>query len=332
MNAEEAQAVEPASEAEVIRAGEFSTTNTRRALTGVYVIWLREFKRFWRDSARRIGAFVQPLVYLFLLGTGLQAAFKVFGGGMQTKYVLFMFPGILGMTILFTSVFSSISILWDRQFGFLKEVLVSPVPRSAVAMGKIVGGATTAFLQALVLMILMFVPFFFGIHFSTLFKVVALIPVTLLLALGMTSLGVAIAARMKSFEGFPIIMNFILMPLFFLSGAMFPLQGLPGWMTVLTKLNPLSYGVDALRGIALHGVTITQSVKIAPILSASEIQRLAATQPEVLKKLNDLSTKLQAAVPKFQVQRYPMWLDLTAIAGFGIIMLVFAIWQFNRQE
>ncbi len=319
-------------EVEAIRAGEYHASNWERAFTGVYVIWLREFKRFWRDTPRRIGAFVQPLVYLFLLGTGLQAAFKVFGGGTQTKYVLFMFPGILGMTILFTSVFSSISILWDRQFGFLKEVMVSPVPRSAVAVGKILGGATTAFLQALVLMALMIVPSFFGWHWSTLWKILALIPITLLLSVGMTSLGVAIAARMKSFEGFPIIMNFILMPLFFLSGAMFPLQGLPGWMTVLTKINPLSYGVDALRGVALHGVTISQATPIGPLLTPTEIQKLAATQPELLNKLQQLSAKVQAAVPKFQTQRYPMWLDLTVIAGFGLVMLLFAVWQFTRQE
>ncbi len=224
--------------------------NYRNGLVGVYVIWKRDLVRFWRDTPRRIGAFFQPILYLFLLGTGLQSAFKAFGGG-DVKYVLFMFPGILGMTVLFTAVFSAISIVWDRQFGFLKEVLVSPIPRSSVALGKVMGGATTALMQGMVLMVLAFLPMFLGFSLDTLWKVLALIPVISLLAIGMTSLGVVVAARMRSFEGFPIIMNFILMPLFFLSGAMFPLQGLPRWMDILTKLNPLTYGVDALRGICL---------------------------------------------------------------------------------
>src|SRR5450756_2279454 len=138
------------------------------------------------------------------------------------------------------------SILWDREFGFLKEVLVSPVPRSSVAVGKIFGGATTACLQGSILMALAFFPWFFGFSFSTLGKVLLVIPVMVLLALGMTAAGVAIAANLKSFEAFPLLMNFFLMPLFFLSGAMFPLQGLPGWMTFLTKVNlSLIYTSDA---------------------------------------------------------------------------------------
>lgn len=277
-----------------------------RSLTAIYVIWLREFKRFWRDTPRRIGAFIQPIIYLFLLGTGLQAAFKVFGGS-NVQYVTFMFPGIVAMTVLFTSVFSAISILWDREFGFLKEVLVSPVPRSSVALGKIVGGGTTAFLQALVLMVLMFFPGIFGFSLSTLGKIVVMIPLTLLLSLGMTSLGVAIAARMKSFEAFPIVMNFILLPLFFLSGAMFPLQGLPTWMDILTKINPLTYGVDMLRGVALKGVDIG-SVAVGSIPG------------------------MPAEATTFQAQVYPTWLNLLVITGFGLAMLWIAIWQFNRQE
>lgn len=316
-------------------------SNTERAFTGIYVIWLREFKRFWRDTPRRIGAFVQPLIYLFLLGTGLQSAFQVFGAG-TTNYVVFMFPGILGMTVLFTSVFSAISILWDREFGFLKEVLVSPVPRSAVALGKVVGGATTAFIQGMILMVLMFLPNLFGFHWSTLWKILLLLPVTALLALGMTALGVAIAARMKSFEGFPIIMNFILMPLFFLSGAMFPLQGLPTWMSVLTKMNPLSYGVGLLRGIALHGVTLTSgtpaSAKEAANSIVSEIHqlipRMSASSAAKLKVgiQHNLARSMSAQMPNLTKTTYPVWLDLLVIIGFGLIMTLIAIWQFTRQE
>lgn len=301
-------------------------TGFQRSLTGIYIVWLRDFKRFWRDTPRRLGAFVQPLVYLFLLGTGLQAAFKVFGAG-NTKYVTFMFPGILGMTVLFTSVFSSISILWDRQFGFLKEILVSPVPRPSVAVGKVIGGATTAVLQGAVLLVLMFIPSIFGFHWSTLWKALALIPLMVLLALAMTSVGVAIGARLKSFEAFPILMNFFLMPLFFLSGAMFPLQGLPGWMDFLTKINPLSYGVDMLRAIALKGVTLTSSASIASKLPAEVVAKLKA-DPQLMGALQKVFPK----IPTVKTQIYPLWLDVLVVAGFGAVMLAIAIWEFNRQE
>ncbi|MHB8894189.1 MAG: ABC transporter permease [Candidatus Geothermincolia bacterium] len=298
-------------------------TNARRALTGMYIVWLRDLKRFWRDTPRRVGAFVQPLIYLFLLGTGLQAAFKVFGGG-NTKYILFMFPGILGMTVLFTSVFSAISILWDREFGFLKEILVSPVPRSSVAFGKIIGGASQAMIQGMILLILMFFPFMYGFNVDTLLKALALIPLTLLLAIGMTSIGVAIAANMKSMEGFPMVMNFLLLPLFFLSGAMFPLQGLPGWMNFLTKINPLSYGVDMLRGVTLRGVNVTGA---APSLLSKIPQQVLTQLPPQLKSA--LATA--GSQMKLQTQRYPLWLDVTVVACFTIAMLIIAIWQFSRQ-
>jgi ABC-2 type transport system permease protein len=299
-------------------------TSSRRAMTGAYIVWLRDLKRFWRDTPRRVGAFVQPLIYLFLLGTGLQAAFKVFGGG-DTQYIKFMFPGILGMTVLFTSVFSAISILWDREFGFLKEVLVSPVPRSSVAFGKIIGGASQAMIQGMILLVLMFFPFMYGFSLATLGKAVALVPLVFLLAMGMSSIGVAIAANMKSMEGFPMVMNFLLLPLFFLSGAMFPLQGLPGWMEFLTRINPLSYGVDMLRGICLRGVQITST--------ASGV--LGEIPQEVLSKMPaQVKDALQAASGRMnlQTQAYPLWLDITVVAGFTLLMLLLAIWQFSRQE
>jgi ABC-2 type transport system permease protein len=275
-------------------------------------------KRFWRDTPRRIGAFFQPLVYLLLLGTGLQAAFKVFGGG-NVKYIRFMFPGILGMTVLFTSVFSAISILWDREFGFLKEILVSPVPRSSVALGKILGGATQALMQGVILLVLMFFPFMYGFSFDTLCKALALLPLALLLALGLTSIGVAIAANMKSMEGFPMVMNLFLLPLFFLSGAMFPLQGLPSWMNFLTKINPLSYGVDMLKGVNIGGGT--------SILSKIPKQALAQMSPQLKASLLKASPQM-----KLVIQRYPLWLDLVVVTGFGVVMLFIAIWQFGRQE
>jgi len=272
---------------------------------GTYVIWLRDMKRFWRDTPRRIGLFFQPLIYLFILGIGLQSAFRLFGSG-DTRYVTFIYPGIIGMTILFTAVFSAISIIWDRQFGFLKEVMVAPTPRSSMALGKIFGGGTTAFMQGGILLLLAFIPYFLGFSLSTLYKVLAMIPVIALLALSMTSLGVVIAARMRSFEGFPIVINFILLPMFFLSGAMFPLQGLPGWMDFLTKIDPLTYAVDALRGIALRGVDLG-GASGAPSAVASQMTQL-------------------------QVQRFPMWLDLLVVAAFGAVLCAVSIRQFGKQD
>ena len=267
-----------------------------RMAIGAYVIWLRDLKRFWRDRMRRIGAFVQPLIYLFLLGTGLEAAFSVFGSG-DINYVAFMYPGIVGMTILFTAVFSGISIIWDREFGFLKEMMVAPIPRSSVALGKVTGGGTTAFLQGIIL--LLFMPLV-GIPYGV-EKIVLMLVFMLALAMSLSSMGVLIAARMRSFEGFPIVINFILLPMFFLSGAMFPLQNLPGWMEFLTKINPLTYAVDALRGICLKGVEIT-------------------TGPSL------------PFMPQLQLQVYPLWLDFLVIFGFGLFLLVITIWRFSRQE
>jgi ABC-2 type transport system permease protein len=320
--------------------GKIKSSGLERAATGIYIIWLRDFKRFWRDKIRRFTSFIQPLIYLLLLGTGLQAAFTVFGAGAKVKYVTFMFPGILAMTVLFTSVFSAISILWDREFGFLKEVLVSPVPRSSVAVGKVLGGATTACLQGAILMVLAFFPYFLGFSWDTLIKMVALIPILIILSFGLTAVGVAIAANLKSFEAFPLLMNLLLLPLFFLSGAMFPLQGLPGWMDFLTKINPLSYAVDMLRGISLKGIPITSLTSstsaINSVISKIPKNVLSQIPPSVQLQLKDAITKAAASsapqTPKLQIQVYPMWLSLLVVIGFGLLMLGVAIWQFTRQD
>jgi ABC-type transport system involved in multi-copper enzyme maturation permease subunit len=163
------------------------------------------------------------------------------------------------------------------------------------------------------------------VQYCTFYKALALIPLVLLLAVGMTSIGVAIAANMKSMEGFPMVMNFLLLPLFFLSGAMFPLQGLPGWMTFLTRINPLSYGVDMLRGVTLSGVNITGTS--TSVLSKIPAQVLSQMSPQ-LKSALSTATSTQM---KLQTQRYPLWLDLVVVAGFTVLMLVIAIWQFSRQ-
>lgn len=217
-------------------------------LSGVYIIWLRDIKRFWRDKSRMVGAVAQPTLFLFILGTGLGRAFARGGEAyLGVEYIKFMYPGIIGMTILFTSVFSAISIIWDREFGFLKEVLVAPISRSSVAVGKALGGSTVAMFQGTIMLI--YAPLV-GISLTGV-MILKLWFLMFLISFSLTSMGIVIAARMKSMEGFQMIMNFLLMPIFFLSGAMFPLKNLPSWLNYLVRIDPLAYGVDALRYVVI---------------------------------------------------------------------------------
>lgn len=225
-------------------------------LAGVYTIWLREVRKFWRDRPRIIGATVQPALFLLLLGTGIgqgiprafdiEPSAREFAPGVP-DYLTYIYPGIIAMTLLFTSVFSAISIIWDREVGFLKEVMVAPISRSAVAVGKTLGGSTVAMLQGCLM--LAFAPF---LHISLSWgTVLALLPLLLYISFSLTAMGIAAAARMRSMQGFTVIMNFLTLPMFFLSGAMFPIGGLPDWMAFLVTLNPLTYGVDALRSVVI---------------------------------------------------------------------------------
>src|SRR5438105_12043307 len=185
------------------------------ALRVVYVIWLREFKAFVREKSRIIGMIGQPLLYLLIVGQGIASGLSLNRAG-GVGYLQFYYPGILGMSVLFTSIFSGMSIIWDREFGFLKEVLVAPVPRWAVAVGKVLGGATVAMLQTVILIAL--APFV-GIGLAVTLALQLLL-LCFLMSIAVTSLGVAIAARMRSLQGFQMLMNFLVMPLYFLSGAM----------------------------------------------------------------------------------------------------------------
>jgi len=249
-------------------------------LVGVYTIWLRDLIRFWRDKSRIIGSIAQPTLFLFVLGTGLSSGFsKAFGGARQgasilggKDYITFMYPGIIGMTILFTSIFSAVSIIWDREFGFLKEVLVAPISRWSVAIGKALGGSTIAMIQGSIMLV--FAPFV-GVKLTPLI-IVELFPLMFLIAFAMTSTGIVVAARMKSMEGFQVIMNFILMPMFFLSGAMFPLRGLPEWLDLLVKINPLSYGVDIMRYVVIGVNTYPVGRDLAVISAFSVVMIVLA--------------------------------------------------------
>jgi len=222
------------------------------ALIGIYTLWLRDITRFVRDKPRIISSSVQPLLWLFVLGLGLSTAF-VRGG--DADYMRFIYPGIISMSVLFTSIFSAVSIIWDREFGFLKEVLVAPIPRWSVVIGRALGGSTVAVMQGTI--ILIFAPAV-GVSFTAGQLVLAFL-IMFMIAFSMTSFGILIAARMHTHEGFQVVVNFVLLPMFFLSGAMFPVnQGLPGWMHMLVRVDPLSYGVDALRqtlvGIEVYSI------------------------------------------------------------------------------
>ena len=209
----------------------------------IRMIWLRDLIRHFRDKVRLLGSIIRPVLWLLIMGTGLRAVFNVHG----ISYTHFIFPGIIAMNLIFEAMISTISIIWDREFGFLKEILVAPIPRSSIVLGKALSGSTVAFIEGL--FVLAFAPFI-KVNIP-LFNLLLLLPLMFLIAFVCTSLGIVIAARMTSFEGFGVISNFVIMPMFFLSGAMFPIDNLPPWINIAIRLNPLTYGVDLLRGITL---------------------------------------------------------------------------------
>ena len=209
----------------------------------IRMIWVRDLIRHFRDKVRLLGSITRPVLWLLIMGTGLRAAFNVHG----ISYTHFIFPGIIAMNLIFAAMISTISIIWDREFGFLREILVAPIPRSSIVIGKALSGSTVAFIEGL--FVLIFAPFI-KIHIP-LVNLLLLLPLMFLIAFVCTSLGIVIAARMTSFEGFGVISNFVIMPMFFLSGAMFPIDNLPHWISFVIRLNPLTYGVDLLRWITL---------------------------------------------------------------------------------
>lgn len=213
----------------------------------IYILWLRQIKRYLRSRSRIAGALMQPMLYLVALGYGLGAVFRQAGQG---NYMNFLAPGIIGMSIIFTSIFSGMEVIWDRQFGFLKETLVAPVSRFNVMLGRTLGGATVATLQGIIVLLMAMV---FGFRPDNWLMLPAAVACMLLLSLMFTALGTAVASRLTDMQGFQLIINFMVMPLFFFSGAIYPLQGLPPALTVVTRINPLTYGIDAFRGLLIDG-------------------------------------------------------------------------------
>jgi ABC-2 type transport system permease protein len=212
----------------------------------IYILWLRQIKRYIRSKSRIIGSLAQPLLFLLALGYGFGSVYQKAGEG---NYLNFLAPGIIGMSIIFTAIFSGIEIIWDRQFGFLKEMMVAPMSRLNIMIGRTLGGATVATMQGLIVLVIC-IPF--GFHPYSLGGVFFAIPVMFLVALLFTALGTMIASLLNDMQGFQLIMNFLVMPLFFLSGALFPLQGLPKTLSIIARLDPLSYGIDAFRILLIN--------------------------------------------------------------------------------
>jgi ABC-2 type transport system permease protein len=253
-------------------------------IRGFYTLWLREVKRYLRDRVRIVSSFVQPLLWLVIFGTGVVFSLKI-----PVSFQHYIFPGIIGQTLLFTSMFMGISVIWDREFGFLKEILVAPISGVSIFLGKMFGDSTDAVIQGILVFLL---GLLLGIRLTaTMFF--EMLPIMLLTTFGLVSLGLTIASFIQNLESFGAIQSFVNLPLFFLSGALFPVNGpyapssVPGWLRIVSNFNPLTYGVDALRTIVLGG----------------------AWQPV-----------------------YPFYLDLSVICGFDICMILIGTIAFNRRK
>jgi ABC-2 type transport system permease protein len=269
----------------------------RHEAAAIRIVWQRDLIRFWQDRTRMVASLVQPALFLFVLGTGLSQLTSGSFGGISLK--TFMFPGIVAMSTLFTSLFSAGSIVWDREFGFMREMLVAPVSRSAIVLGKCFGGATVATIQGLVILALAGAV---GVPYSAVLMI-ELIGVMLLLSFTLTSLGVAAAARMRNIQTFFGLMQVVVMPMFFLSGALYPLGGLPAWLRALTRIDPITYAVDPMRRLVFDHLDITTIARA----------RLA---PGVT----------------WNGWLIPIPLELALVTAIGLIMLAIGIWEFRLND
>jgi ABC-2 type transport system permease protein len=273
-----------------------SGRDVRADARAVRVVWRRELLRFFRNRLRVVASLAQPLLYLLVLGTGLASLVPSSGG---VDFRTFMFPGVLAMTVLFTALFSAISVVWDREFGFLREMLVAPVRRGAIIVGKCAGGATIATLQGTVILLLaglVHVPYSPTLFFTLLAEMA-------LVAAALTAIGLLLASRIGQVESFQAVISFIVLPLFFLSGAIFPPSSLPGWLSVLTRVDPLSYAVDPMRRAVFTHVSAPAS----------------------------LERTLNPGI-SWGAWHLPVSFELGLVALGAVAALLVAVWQFNRAE
>jgi ABC-2 type transport system permease protein len=269
----------------------------RSELRAIKIVWRRELIRFVNDRMRIVTALVQPLLFLFVLGSGLQQLSSASTDGVNLK--TFIYPGILCLAVMFTAMFSAASIVWDREFGFLREMMVAPVRRSSIVIGKVLGGATVASFQGVILLCLagaVHVP-----YAPTL--ILGIFGLQLLLAFTVTAFGVMVAVRIKQMQTFMGLMQMVVMPLFFISGAMFPVANLPGWLAVLNRLDPLTYAVDPMRRLVFSHLDIS-----------AQAQR--TLDPGV----------------SWWSWHVPALLEAGIVLAMGLVMLGIAIWEFSATE
>lgn len=229
----------------------------------IYALWRRDMVKFLRDRRSLITSLVRPFLWLVAFGFGLRASVKLPGAG--ADFVSFLVPGMAAMTVLFSSMFAAISIVWEREFGFLKELLVAPIPRGAIVAAKLAAGSATATVEAGLMLAL--APLI-GARFSVAGALMSL-PLLAVFGMSVNALGIVVAARMKSFEGFGSVVNFIIQPIFFLSGALYPIDGLPRALRLIVLINPMSYVVDAVRGLCIGSHHFPLALDIAVALAAA---------------------------------------------------------------
>jgi ABC-2 type transport system permease protein len=260
------------------------------------MVWQRELIRYTRNRTRIVSGLIQPVLFLFVLGYGMSSLVGSTGG---FNFRQFVYPGVVAMSVVMTAMFSAISIVWDREFGFLREMLIAPVSRTALVAGKTAGGASVAAVQGSIMLVL--APFV-GVHLTPLL-IVEVIALELLMAVAMTTFGVFVASRIQKMEAFQVVMQMVLMPMLFLSGALFPLNDLPGWLTVITRLNPLTYAVAPLR----------QVVFAAQGMSPAAQARFAS------------GVTIHGVV-------LPIWVDLVITTAFSLVFFVLAIWGLSKTD
>lgn len=215
----------------------------------IYALWLREVKRYLKSKSRVIGSGGQPLIWLAIFGVGLGSVFKLAGG---ISYITYIGPGVMGMTLLFTSIFAGVNVIWDKQFGFLKEIMVAPVPRVGIVLGKIAGSSTLAIMNSLIILIVLLIFGIIPIANVTILGLILTLIFMALISFVFVSIGLLIASTINNVEGFQVIVNFLIMPLFFLSGAVFPVtSSAPVWLQGLSAIDPLKYGVTGMRDALL---------------------------------------------------------------------------------
>jgi ABC-2 type transport system permease protein len=272
-----------------------ATRGLRHEVRAVNVVWYRELLRFRTDRGRILSSFAQPLLFLFVLGKGLGATIpgNAFG---DADYSTFLFPGVLATSVMFTAVFSAISIVWDRELGFLREMLVAPVSRTSIVLGKTLGGATVATLQSVVLLALAGLV---GVPYAPL-MIIGCIVLLFIIAFSITAFGLVLAVRVQSIQTVMPRVQLLLAPLMFLSGAFFPVSSaLPGWLHALALVNPVTYGVDAIRRLVLHYVDPQAGAAVALHWGSWTV---------------------------------PVWLDVAIVGGVGALLLAVAAWLFSRPE